>query len=296
MSDDPVSPLIGEAGAEQSRPERPSSHKSKASTRSKHSKQSKHSEESTPLLSRDLDHRNYGDAPTHEETPSAAASSLRSLQNGGPSKEKSSPRWPTIIALMVLGLVVVVILCLGFAAPEIGEEYAREAMVFEPTDLSIDSFTSTGVRARIRGDFTLDGSRVQKKPIRDLGRAGTWIARAVESKGSKVKVFLPEYGDLLLGTADVPPIVVDIRDGYTTHLDFLSDLAAGNLDGIRRMANDWLEGKVGDLTVRGVADVPLKSGILGLGTQKLAETIVFRGEYSDELIHQPDNARARADH
>ncbi|KAL9134194.1 MAG: hypothetical protein Q9175_004620 [Cornicularia normoerica] len=276
MSDNPTSPLLGEAGAEQSRSERPPSQKSKASTRS-NTKQSKHSEESTPLLSQDANHRNYGDAPGQDEYPSAAASSLRSLQDGGPSKGKSSRRWPTIIALTILGLVVTVILCLGFAAPEIVEEYAREAMVFEPTHLSIDSFTSTGVRARIRGDFTLDGSRVQKKPVRDLGRAGTWIARAVESKRSKANVFLPEYGDLLLGTADVPPIVVDIRDGHTTHLDFLSDLTAGDLDGIRRMANDWLEGKIGDLSVRGVADIALKSGIFGLGTQSLAETITFKG-------------------
>ena len=284
MSDNPASPLLGEAGAEQSRSERPPSQKSIASTRSKHSNQSKQSEESTPLLSQDADHPNYGDAPTQNESPSAAASSLRSLRNGGPGNGKPSKRWPTIIALTILGLVAIVILCLGFAAPEIVQEYAREAMVFEPTDLSIDSFTSTGVRARIRGDFTLDGSRVQKKPVRDLGRAGTWIARAVESKRSKVRVFLPEYGNLLLGTADIPPIVVDIRDGHTSHLDFLTDLAAGDLNGIRRMANDWLEGRIGDLSVRGVADVPLKSGIFGLGTQSIAETVVFKGEYSDELL------------
>lgn len=159
------------------------------------------------------------------------------------------------------------------------EEYAKEAMVFEPTNLSIDSFTATGVRARIQGDFKLDGSRVHRRPVRDLGRAGTWIARKVESKQSKVEVYLPEYDDILLGTADVPPIVVDIRDGHTTSIDFLSDLSAGDLDGIRRMANDWLEGRFERLTVRGVADVPLKSGIFGLGTQSIVETIVFSGEY-----------------
>lgn len=120
--------------------------------------------------------------------------------------------------------------------------------------------------------------------MRDLGRAGTWIAKAVESKQSRVKVVLPEYDNLLLGTANVPPIVVDIRDGHTTHLDFQSDLAAGDLDGIRRMANDWLEGRIGDLNVRGVAEVPLKSGIFGLGTQNIVETITFKGEYTDELI------------
>lgn len=295
MSDNPASPLRGETGADESRSSRPSSQKSTASTRSKHSNRSMHSEESIPLLSRDANNRNYGDAPTHDQSPSAAASSLKSLQDGGSSKHKLSRRWPTILSLTVLAIIIILILCLGFAAPEVIEEYAREAMVFEPTDLSIDSFASTGVRARIRGDVTLDGSRVQKKPVRDLGRAGTWIARAVESKRSKVKVYLPEYGNLLLGTADVPPIVVDIRNGHTTHLDFLSDLAAGDLDGIRGIADDWLEGRIGDLSVRGVAEVPLKSGIFGLGTQSLAETIMFKGKESFELLRRPDEARLRAD-
>ena len=296
MLETPPSPLMDEAGGEHSRPDRPPSQRSKASKRSNHSNKSKHSEESTPLLSEGANHRNYGDAPPHDQSPSAAASSLRSLQNEAPGKGKSIKRWPTYIALTVLGLVIILILCLGFAAPEIVEEYAREATVFEPTDLSIESFTSTGVRAKIRGDFTIDGARVQKKPVRDLGRAGTWIARAVESKQSKIKVLLPEYGNLLLGTAQVPPIVVDIRDGHTTHLDFLSDLAAGDLDGIRRMANDWLDGRIGDLYVKGVAEVPLKSGIFGLGTQSIVETIMLKGESSIELIHWPSNASPRADH
>lgn len=278
MPDESRSPLLGaEADAERSRSERPHSQKSKASARSKLSNLSKHSEESAPLLSQGTNHRDYGDAPTHDEASSPAASSLRSLQNSGSTKGSKSRRWPTIVALTILGLVVVVILCLGFAAPAVVEEYAKKAMVFEPTTLSVDSFTSTGVRARIQGDFTLDGSRVDRKAVRDLGRAGTWIARAVESRRSKVQVYLPEYDDLLLGTADVPPIVVDVRDGHTTHIDFLSDLAAGDLDGIRRMANDWIDGRISRLSVRGVADVPLKSGIFSLGTQSLTQTVVFSG-------------------
>lgn len=278
MPDVSRSPLLeAEAESEEPGPERPQSQRSKASSRSKHSDLSKHPEESTPLLSQEANHRDYGGTPPRDEASSPAASSLRSLQNGGSSKSHKSRRWPTIIALIILGLVIIVILCLGFAAPAVVEEYAKQAMVFEPTTLSLDSFTSTGVRARIQGDFTLDGSRVEKKVVRDMGRAGTWIARAVESKRSRVQVYLPEYDDLLLGTADVPPIVVNIRDGYTTHIDFLSDLAAGDLDGIRRMANDWIDGRVSQLSVRGVADVPLKSGIFSLGTQSLTQTVVFKG-------------------
>ncbi|KAI4115469.1 MAG: hypothetical protein LQ345_003927 [Seirophora villosa] len=272
--------LPGEGESHQSRSSRPPSQKSRKSSRSNKSRQSaKHShpsEESAPLLSGDVDHRNYGDAPDHDNAPSTAASTLRSLQEGESRKGKKSRRWPSIIALTILTLVLIAILGLGFAAPEVAEQYAKEAMVFEPTDLSIDSFTSSGVRARIQGNFRMDASKVHKKPVRDLGRAGTWIARAVESKRTKVEVFLPELSDVLLGSADIPPIVVDIRNGHTTHLDFVSELTAGDLDGIRRVAEDWLDGRLGQLRVRGSADVGIKSGIFSLGTQTLSEEIMFK--------------------
>ncbi|KAL8707167.1 MAG: hypothetical protein Q9225_007811, partial [Loekoesia sp. 1 TL-2023] len=280
MSDDPQAPLLGETKAQQSNTNRPRSQRSASPngsrTSKKSSKPSAGSEESAPLLSGNVDHRNYGDAPDHENVPSTAESTLRSLQEGGSKKGKHSRRWPSIIALTVLTVVLVAILGLGFAAPEVAEQYAKEAMVFELTDLSIDSFTSSGVRARIQGDFRMDASRVHKKPVRDLGRAGTWIARAVESKPTKVEVYLPEYGNVLLGSADVPPITVDIRNGHTTHLDFVSDLTAGDLGGIRRIANDWLDGRLGQLRVRGNAKVSIKSGLFNLGTQTLSDEIVFK--------------------
>lgn len=307
MSDSPASPLLGSSGdGEETRPKRPESQNSRHSERSRHSKLSNHSEqpllaskpskrsirsqrsnwsersvhsaESTPLLSRDVDQFDYGDGPTQRnDIASAAASSLRSLQNLGSGKGKRGRRWPTIIALTLLCLIITVILGLGFAAPAVVEEYAKEAVVFEPTDLSIHSFTSSGVKARIQGDFTLDASRVHKKPVRDLGRFGTWIARAVEIKQSTVKVYLPEYGNVLLGTADVPRVVVDIRNGHTTHVDFLSDLVAGDIDGIRRIASDWFEGRLGQLRVQGIAEVGLKSGLFSLGTQKISQSLVLKG-------------------
>ena len=269
MSDEQSSPLL-RAGPKQDESDR--------SSRLRSPSPAKRPEESTPLLSRNENNGGYGDAPIRDEAGSRAASSLRSLQDGGFAKGKSPMRWPTKIALTIMSLVFIVILCLGFAAPAVVEEYAKQAMVFEPTDLSIDSFTHTGVKARIRGGFTLDGSRVARKPVRDLGRAGTWLARAVRSGQSKVQVYLPEYDNLLLGTANIPPIVVDIRDGHTTHMDFLSDLKAGNLDGIRRMAMDWIEGRIAGLTIKGVADVPLKSGIFSLGTQSLVHILRFDGK------------------
>ena len=287
MADDPGAPLLAETEAQHKGSNRPQSQKSassRASGGSRLSRKSKKSfsgsEESEPLLSGHPDHRDYGDAPDHDNVPSTAASTLRSLQEGGSQKGKKSRRWPSIIALTVLTAVLIAILGLGFAAPEVAEQYAKEAMVFEPTDLSIDSFTSSGVRARIQGNFRMDASIVHKKPVRDLGRAGTWIAKAVQSKPTKVEAYLPEYGNVLLGSADVPPITVDIRNGHTTHLDFLTELTAGDLGGIRRIADDWLDGALGQLRVRGNANVGIKSGIFGFGTQTISEEIIFKGSFT----------------
>ena len=272
MASSPTSPLLGggEAEGETADHGRPRSQRSQESFRSKHSKISTKSHESTPLLSRQNDDHNYG-----VSTPDRSSS--HSLQDGEPGKSDTHRRWPTVAALSVLTLVVIAILGLGFAAPAVVEEYAMEAMVFKPTDLSIDSFTSSGVKARIQGDFMLDASKVHKKPVRDLGRAGTWIARAVESKSSKVEVRLPEYDDIVLGTAVVPPMVVDIRNGHINHVDFLTDLEPGDVAGIRRIANDWIEGRLGELRVRGSAEVALKSGLFSLGTKRISEVLTFKG-------------------
>ena len=279
MADNPRSPLREETRQSSSQQPNPRhSQSSLKSTASQHSGRSQHSDESTPLLSRNADQRHYDEADRIGERPSPAASSLRSLQHGVlGGKSKRLTRWTTVFAVTILLLIIVVILVLGFAAPAVVEEYAKEAFVFEPTNLAIDSFTETGVRARVQGDFTLDASRVHKKSVRDLGKAGTWIARAVESKPSKVEVVLPEYGNLLLGTADVPSIVVNIRDGYTNHLDFITELTAGDVDGVRRIATDWLHGKLKRLSIKGTANVSLKSGIFPLGTQSLTENMIFMG-------------------
>ena len=238
------------------------------------------SDESTPLLSRqDEDRPSYNQDDANGAATSPAALSLRSLQGGFDGKGKGQRRWATIIALSLLSLLVLAILGLGFAAPAVVEEYAKEALVVEPTNLSIDSFTAKGVRARIQANVVLDASRVHKKSVRDLGRAGTWIAKEVESGESYVKVYLPEYGNVLLGKAKVPPIKMNIRNGHVNYIDFLSDLEPGDVDGIRGIANDWLEGRLGTLRVKGVADVGLKSGIFSLGTQSISESLVFEGQY-----------------
>lgn len=80
---------------------------------------------------------------------------------------------------------------------------------------------------------------------------------------------------MVLGTAHVPGIKVDLRNGHRTHVDFLSDLEAGDVDGIRRIANDWIDGRLGQLRVLGKAQVPLKSGLVSLGKQTVQQELLF---------------------
>ena len=262
--------------------DRPPSQRSRNSQRSRRSDHLRDPDEASPLLANDADNRDYGDAPNLDESHSAAASSLRSLNEG--YKKQRSWRWPSIIVLTILCLGVLAILGLGFAAPAVAEEYAKAAVTFKPTGLSVDSFTTTGVRARVQGDIVVDASRVHKKSVRDIGRAATWIARAVESKQSIIEVFIPKY-QTLVGTAVIPPMVVGIRDGTTTHVDFIADLTAGDLDKLKAVATTWMRGKIDSLNVVARARIPLKSGIFPIGTQHVSESIVFGGR-SFGLVHK----------
>ena len=221
--------------------------------------------EQTPLLQNDSQETNEVLSPRPASLQSAAS-------------QKKHTRAPTVIALSLLSVVIVAILCLGFAVPQIVEEYAKEALVVEPDRLSIDSFTATGVRARVQATFYLDASRVRRKSIRDLGRLSTWIAKEVVGGPSHLEVTLPEYDDVLLGTAEIPPVKVNIRNQHENHVNFLTDLKPGNLDGIRTVAKDWLDGKLKSIDLEAIADVTLKSGIFSLGQQSIRQDLRFAGD------------------
>jgi hypothetical protein len=253
-----------------------------ASTERPSSRHSDELHEDTPLLSRIDSHVRYDgtEQDANGRMSSPAATSLRSLQNGGhaPGLTKEGKRWPSLVAVVVLGLIVIGIILGAFFAPTAVEEYAKQALIIEPTNLSIDHFTSTGVVARVQANFRMDASRVKNEHIRNVGRFGTWLAKQVESQESKVEVYLPEYGNILIGTAVVPKVVVDIRNGHTTAIDFLTALEPGDVEGIRQVANDWLEGRLDQIRVLGKADVGLKSGLISLGSQTISESLVFEGQ------------------
>lgn len=229
------------------------------------------------MLARDS--RSDDEDENEEQTP-ATASLLRSLSPGSTSSSKIpfwKKRWPSILALIILCVAVALIL-LGFLATEGVEEYAMQAADFKLTKLSLDSLTEHGVKVYVEGDFTMDASKVKKQSVRNLGRFGMWIAREVESGPTNVDVYLPEYGNTRVGTAKIPGIKVNVRSGHTTHISFYARVEPGSFDGIRNVANDWMKGNLDQIRLKGKADIPLRSGLLRLGSQTVEESFVFQGE------------------
>ncbi|KAH9898824.1 hypothetical protein F4778DRAFT_782928 [Xylariomycetidae sp. FL2044] len=233
------------------------------------------SAESTPLLSTSSDTPRYDG---ERDEPDQDAASIRSHHSEATSAQlalRKKRRWPSFIAMGVLGIVVVVILVLVFIVPEAVQEYAKQAAVLEPTNLSLDSITADGVRARIQANFRLDGSRVHNDHVRRVGKAATWVANQLGTDETKIDVYLPDYDNKLLGYGVVPPLVVNLRDGDTTHFDFVADIVPGDVEGMRTIANEWLEGRLDKLRLKGKADLSLKTGILPLGTHTVSESLVF---------------------
>ncbi|KAL5088330.1 hypothetical protein Trisim1_006779 [Trichoderma cf. simile WF8] len=220
--------------------------------------------ESSPLLS-------DGD---HQESEEDESDSL----NRSASKSESRWRWPSIIAILILAALTVVVMVLGFLVPPAVKSYAENAAVLEPTGLSLESLTPDGVRARIQASFKLDGSRVKDDTARRLGRLATSIVRTLDTEETKVRVHLPTYDNLLLGSAVVPPLSINLVDGQTTVLDFVADLSPGDAESLRRIANDWLDGKLEQVKVTGSAALSLKTGILPLGTHDIVESMVFEAK------------------
>lgn len=280
--DDANAPLLDRASRS------PSPQRSMRSSRSGHQQQPSPfipSTESTPLLLHHDDGASrYGSALEARSSPPASRDSSLCRTT---DESKAHRRLPTYLATAVLSATIIAILVLVFVTPAAVKEYAEQAVVFKPTNLSIHSSTADGVRARVQGDFVLDASRVRKKSVRDLGRFGTWVAREVKADESEVQVYLPEYGNVLIGTAYVPSIKANVRNGHVNHIDFLTDLVAGDIAGIRPIANDWLAGRLGQLRFKATAAVTLSSGLLSLGTQVLSDVVTFSGRSSSSSQRLP---------
>ncbi|KAL9068364.1 MAG: hypothetical protein Q9157_006527 [Trypethelium eluteriae] len=230
-------------------------------------------DETAPLLARDRTPSPNPDQHNGSPHSPAASSLLRTLtdfNDGTPTKGKPKRRWPSIVALTILCVVIILIIVLGFVVPSVVKKYAMQAMVFEPSSVSVESFTASGVQARVKGVFGMDARRVKKKSVRDIGRFATAIAMKVESGPAEVEVSVPEYGNLYLGKAKVPSIKVDVRDGHHTAIDKSIRLEPGDFTVVRQLASDWIGGRLDQLWVQGKAAIPLKAGIFNFGTHQVS--------------------------
>lgn len=233
--------------------------------------------ENTPLLSSSAPTPRYdGDRDDHEGD-AASVTTGRSAASSG-STAKSRTPWPSIIAILILAALAMGIMFGAYFVPAVVEEYAKQAAVVEPTNLSLESITSNGVRARIQANFRLEGSRVQDDNTRRIGQLATWIVRQLGTEETRVNVYLPDYDNALLGSAVVPPLTVSIVDGHNTAVDIVSELSPGDAESVRTIVNDWLDGKLDYIRLLGKADVSLKSGIIPLGTHSIAESLFFEGQ------------------
>ncbi|KAL4798877.1 hypothetical protein BDV19DRAFT_356341 [Aspergillus venezuelensis] len=238
--------------------------------------------ESTPLLHRRNDELSaYGGI----ESPRASSpASVTASSDDYPKKPRNRIGWTVVCGLFAIGAIIV-ILVLAFIVPALAKQYVKEAAVFKPTNLSVESATSEGVKTRVQADVVLNANRVRSGPVKNIGRFVTWIGREVETGESHVDVYLPEYGNTLVGSATLPPIKISIRNGHVNHLDLEADLIAGRIEGLHSIAVDWLEGRLNRLLLQGKATLHLKSGLLSLGEQSLVESITYRGDDFPSLPH-----------
>lgn len=232
-------------------------------------------DENAPLLS-----SGNNSTPRYDGSDRASLRSV-STASGVPVPKVQGRSWASITAIIVLSIMFIFIIIGAFVIPSAVETYAKQAMVIEPRGMLIDSFTRTGVNARVQADFHLDASRCKNSAMRNLGRFGMYIAHHVESEPSEVKVYLPEYDDMHIGSARVPKVKANVRNGEVTHLDFITDVKPGKIEDLQRIADDFIKGRMGQLTIKGMADVPVRCSWLSwipLGSTELAPTIVLEGK------------------
>jgi hypothetical protein len=255
------------------------------------------SSETTPLLSGSASSSRYDGEPKsdddeHEGEIDETDGLLRPgpARSGTPSQRSASRASSTrstksravgcrfvIFAVLFVVLLVIIIPVL-IALPGAMEEYTKKAAVIEPTNLSLESITADGVRARVQANFRLDGSRVQQGTSKRIGSAVTWFMGKLGTKETHVSVYLPQFENVLLGTAVVPPLTIDLVDGHTTAIDLVTDLVLGDAEGIRSVANTWLEGRLDKVKLVGKADITVSSGMIPLGTYPIIESIVVEGQ------------------
>jgi len=218
--------------------------------------------ESSPLLSND---------------PQPLYSSSSARPPSPPARHRQ-PRWASIVALSVLCGCIFTFLVVGFFFPSAAETYAQEAAILDISSLSVDSFTANGVRVRVQATAKIDAHRVRNWSVRILGRVGTAVVGSVRVDKFDLYVCLLDYGNALLGTAQVPGISIDIRNGHSNKLDFVANAKPGSLDTIRLLASDYMTGSLKAIRVVGEVEITVRKGLFHKNLGKITQGFTLTGE------------------
>lgn len=234
-------------------------------------------DETAPLLTNERGGPSQQSRHDDDDGRSIDNVSVVSVQSGVTLPEVTGKPWASTTAIIGLTVAVICVLIGVFVGPSTVEEYGKQALTIEPKGLAIDSFTRTGVKARVQADAWLDPAKVNNSAIRTIGRFGMWMAHYLESEPTDIAVYLPEYNNMTLGTAQTPGMKLNVRAHEVTHLDFVALAKPGKIVGLQEVTDDFLKGRIAKLTVQGLADVKIKWKFVPLGETELAPKVILEG-------------------
>ncbi|KAK7205302.1 hypothetical protein BZA70DRAFT_277811 [Myxozyma melibiosi] len=185
-------------------------------------------------------------------------------------------KWPIVISTLVAACLSLSLVASHLVKTSAPAMYAKQSINLNLTSVSIVQMSSNGIHTHVVGEISFNSSRVQDRTTRAVGRIATLIMRKAETKETTMDIsHVDESGHpITIGQASVPNIVVDIRDGHTTPIDFIStvkDVAA--ISDIAKLVEEYLHGELNGAVFRGDVDLPLRSGILPLGTHHVAHDV-----------------------
>ena len=210
-----------------------------------------------------LNSTDRADAPDADGEPGA-----------GPNR-KQRWRWPSIIALTALCVVIILIIVFAFITPSVVREYARQAAEIETPRFALEDVSKDSVKIRVKVNGRLNAEKVKHGFTRNLGKFATAIGRRVSAGSTTVSILNDSRDTLAL--VSLPSQTLDIRNGHWNHLDIPSQIKPDDLKAIKKLAKKALHGDLKELALIGSANVPLKVHGIALGTHAIQEKITFEG-------------------
>lgn len=205
-------------------------------------------------------------SPSHETT---------SLFEPSPSRSKWTS-WK-LLALLALIASFTSILVLGFLVPTAAQRYAEEAPDVALEGISVESYTKEGVNVRVLGSVHFDAARVKNFDGRNVGRFAGRLLKTVRTGPSDIELFLPGYGEAVVGRVSIPPMAVDIRNGHTTALNFTALVQPVSTKIVSMVLSDALMNRLKVIKATAISKVHVKAGWLPLGNQKIVKMVILDG-------------------